>query len=69
MIKIFKKKKKNFCQKKQLKDLYLNVGVICYWNKIANRIKIESIFGPLSLNRGGNFIGMLKLLEKLVQRN
>ena len=40
----------------------------CYGNKIANRIKIESIFGPLSLNRGGNFIGMIKLLGKLVQR-
>lgn len=42
--------------------------VACYGNKIADRIKIESVFGPLSLNRGGNFIGMIKLLGKLVQR-
>ena len=46
--------------------------VACYGNKIASQIKvekIESLFGPLFLNGGGNFIGMLKLLETLVQRN
>lgn len=67
MIKNFKKNN-FFCQKKQLKDLYLYVEVACYGNKIANRIKIDSVFGPLSLNRGGKFIGMIKLLGKLVQR-